>query len=688
MLQPGQRHAGGSGAGHARHLTPTPLSTFLSYAIPGVPYGCDFALMAVGLVITFRATGVFNLAFGAQAFAAAFVFDLLVRSQGMAVWAAFVVSVLVMSPALGLVLDRLLFRHIPTASTTAKVVSAVGLLIAIPQILPILFGTTPRLNPPSLWLDPNRVEFHVLSSPVNGGELSTTLVTLAVVGALVAMFRWSGIGLEMRAVVESRRLAQLQGVDAPRVTATAWALSSLLAGLAGVLLLPLSAELIPTDPLQFTSLLVAGLTAAALAGLRSVPLAFAAAVALGVAENVLRGYLPSGVLAQAVVPAFPFVVLVATLVWNPGLRALEHNSDPLSSVDPPMARPAVTRRDPRLVAPMRWGWRLVLFAFIVSSLTWVPGYWVTSLAAGLVLSIVFLSITLITGMSGQLSLCQATFAGVGAFAAGQLAGHLGLSVLVGALVGAVMAAALGAVIAVVALRISGLLLTLVTLAFALFADQFLFQYSWSGGGLTGVVVPRPVLGPLDFGADRSFLLLALVVLAGCMGLVVLVQRGTTGRYLAAMRGSPVAAASLGISLTRSKVTVFAMSAGIAGLGGALYGSLYHTVSAGSFAYEYSLAFVVVVITTGSRQVEGAVQAGMAFAVIALVLTYMPSRLAGIEPVLFAFGAMTYAAHPEGIVEYQKTKWMDRAGRALAAWDRRQGRLPGAGTTPLAETTHG
>ncbi|MHB8328648.1 MAG: ABC transporter permease [Acidimicrobiales bacterium] len=641
------------------------MSTLLSYALPGIPYGCDYALMAVGLVITFRATGVFNLAFGAQAFAAAFVFDLLVRSQGLPVWAAFVVAVLVLSPVLGLALDRLLFRHIPTASTTAKVVSAVGLLIAIPQLLPILFGTTPRLNPPSLWLDPSRVYFHLLTTPVNGGELSTTVVTVGVAAVVVALFRWSGIGLEMRAVVESRRLAQLQGVDAPKVAGLAWALSSALAGLAGVLMLPLSAQLVPTYPLQFTSLLVAGLTAAALAGMRSVPIALAGAVGLGIAENVMRGYLPSGVLAQAVVPAFPFVVLVGTLLWNPGLRSLERSTDPLASVDPPLAAPALSVRDPRLAAPMRWGFRALVAAFVVSGLTWVPGYWVTSLTEGLVLSIVFLSITLITGMSGQLSLCQATFAGVGAFAAGQLAGHLGLSVLVGAVVGALMAAGAGALIALVALRISGLLLTLVTLAFALFADQFLFQYSWSGGGLTGVVVPRPVLGPIDFGADRSFLVLALAVLAGCMGLVLLVQRGTTGRYLAAMRGSPVGAASLGISLTRSKVTVFAMSAGLAGLGGALYGSLYHTVSAGSFVYEYSLAFVVVVITTGSRRVEGAVQAGMAYAVLALVLTYVPERFAGIEPVLFAFGAMTYAAHPEGIVEYQKTKWLARVSRLLA-----------------------
>src|SRR5579863_1108230 len=168
--------------------------------------------MAVGLVITFRTTGVFNLAYGAQAFAAAFIFDLLVRSEGLPVWAGFVVSVLVISPGLGWLFDRALYRHIPTASTTAKVVSSVGLLIAIPQTLLVIFGSTPRLNPPNLWLDPSRIEFHVLSTPVNGGELSTTVITVGVVAAVVCFLRYSRIGLEMRAVVESRRLAQLQGI--------------------------------------------------------------------------------------------------------------------------------------------------------------------------------------------------------------------------------------------------------------------------------------------------------------------------------------------------------------------------------------------------------------------------------------------------------------------------------------------
>ena len=653
------------------------MSTLLGYVLPGIPYGCDFALMAVGLVITFRTTGVFNLAFGAQAFGAAFVFDLLVRSEGLPVWVAFVLSVLLLSPAVGLVLDRFLFSRIATTNMTAKIVSSVGLLIAIPQLLPILFGGAPRENPPSLWLDQAHVEFRLFGTSVNGSEVSTTVITLGAVAALLLFLRLSPAGLEMRAVVESRRLAQLQGIDSGKVAASAWALSSVMAGLAGVLLLPLSNVLNPTNPLQFTGLLVAGLTAAALARMRSIGVALGAAIGLGVAQEVLELYFPNGALHTASVNAFPFIVLVGTLVGSKSLRSLGVRADPLAGVDPPPPPPSVSIRDPRLDVPMKWGFRALIVAFVVSGLTWVPGYWVTPLDAGLVYSTIFLSVTLITGASGQLSLCQATFAGVGAFAAGQLAAHFGLPVLLGAVVGGLMAAAVGAVLALLAARISGLILTLLTLAFALMADTFLFQYSWSGGSGTGVSVPRPVMGSIDFTSNRAFLVLALVVLLVCILLVALVQRGTTGRFLAAMRGSEPGAASLGINLLRARVTVFAMSAGIAGVGGAMFGSLYSPVSADSFVYEISLAFVVVVITTGSRRIEGAVQAGMSFAIIQFLFTYAPSRFQGLTPILFAFGALNYAQHPEGMVEYQKTRWMMRVSRLLARVDARRGTAPTA-----------
>lgn len=659
------------------------MNDLVNYALPGIPYGCEFALMAVGLVLTYRATGVFNLAFGAQAFASAFIYDLLQRSDHLPQWVALVVAVGVLAPAVGFSLDRFLYRHIPTASTTAKVVVSLGVLIAIPEIIPMVFGDATRTRLGYLGLSPGVVYFHLAQTPITGSDITTVVVTVLVVAALAALFRWSPLGLRMRAVVESRRLAQLEGVDAGAVAATAWVLSSVLAGLAGVLLLPQMASLDPTQPLEFTALLVAGLTAAAVASMSSVAVAAVAGVAIGVLETVLQQVLPQGsVLSQGLLPSFPFVLLVVVLLVNPRLRTLEHNSDPLAGVDPPPAPPSVTVRDERLAAPMKWGWRLVLVLFLVSSLTWVPDTWVFPFDQGLVFSVIFLSITLITGMGGQLSLCQATFAGIGAFTVGQLAQHLGLSVLLGALVGAVLAGVVGLVVALVVSRVSGLLLTLVTLTFALFADNVLFQFSWSGGGLDGLTVPRPAIGPVSFAGDRAFLVLVFVILAACMGLVVLVQRGTIGSFLSALRGSPVGAASIGIDQQRARLVVFGLSAAVAGLGGALYGAVQGPISPADFDYVLSLTFVVVVVTTGARTVEGAVQAGMGFAVIQQVLNeVVPTRFQSLEIVLFAVGALTYAAHPEGIVEYQRTQWLGRVNRLLALLDeRRAGTAGGSGPT--------
>jgi hypothetical protein len=118
------------------------------------------------------------------------------------------------------------------------------------------------------------------------------------------------------------------------------------------------------------------------------------------------------------------------------------------------------------------------------------------------------------------------------------------------------------------------------------------------------------------------------------------------------------------------------------LGGALYASVQTSVGSTDFSYVLSLAYVVAVITTGATTVEGAVQAGVGLAVLQQVLNYLPSRLEGIEFVLFAFGTVTYAAHPEGVLEYQKTQWMNRVARLFAVWDQRRGRStpPAAGIT--------
>ncbi len=657
------------------------MGRFLSYAISGVPYGCDFAIVAVGLILTYRATGVFNFAFGAQAYVSAFVFDVLDKS-GLDKGLSFLVAVVLLAPALGLAFNRFLFRHIAPRATTAKIVTSLGLFVALPNLVGIIFGNAQRLDPPSLLLSPDTVYLHVGSTPINGNELATVILTAVSVAVLAFLMRATRIGLKMRAAVESPRLARLEGINADGVISVAWAVSSLLAGLAGVLLAPLYAAINPND---FTVLVVTAIMVAAIGGLKNMPVAVLGGIVFGIVEQVLFGYLPTGsILQTGVAPALPFVILVGLLIFHPGLRHLDDLRDPLASVEPPLPPLAAATRAPQFDRLIRVGGPMLAVVFVLSCVTWVPGNWEFIFAEGLVYSAIFLSITMITGLGGQLSLCQAAFAGVGAFTAGQLAAHFGVSVLLGALLGAVLAGIIGALVALPALRLQGLALALLTLAFALLADNVVFPYSWAGGPQSGLHVPRPVLGPGGFGtSSRTFFGLTVVLVVVCGVVVGLVRRGTLGRYLAALRNSPTAAASIGIDLSRTKITVFALSAALAGLGGGIYASLNRTVSATDFNNTYSLVFVVVVVTTGVRTIEGAIQAGMAYVVLQQLVSYLPTRFGGVGLVivLFAFGATTYAKHPEGIVEFQKRRWTARAERLLLRGHSEKPDAPAAGGFP-------
>jgi branched-subunit amino acid ABC-type transport system permease component len=628
---------------------------FLGFAIPGVPYGCTYAIVAVGLVLTYQATGVFNFAYGAQAYIAAYAFTKLVQNEHMPVGVAFLLSVVVLSPLLGLAFDRLLFSKIPNSNTMAKLVTGISLFVGIPSLLAVLFGSSNTYSPPSILFNPNTVYFHIAGTPVNGIYITTIVTTAVILVALVGLMRFTSLGLQMRGAVESRRLIELDGVNAGRVVATAWMISGVMAGLAGVLLAPIYGELQFSD---YAALMVAAFAAAAWAILRSMPIAALVGIVMGVVATTLQGYLPvSSVWSSAVLTSLPFIVLVLALLLVPGLRKLDSTKDPLSSVDPPTPPSAATIRAPQLEKFSRYGWYVVLAVFVVSMLTWLPTTWENVFNAGLVYSVVFLSITLITGMGGQLSLAQATLAGVGAFTAAQLATHLGLNLLLGGLVGAVAAALVATVLAFASVRLRGLGLALLTIAAALFFDYTVFPQLTSTNGAAITITPKWVGLGITNPDGHAFFILAMAVLLACIVVVKLVRKGTTGRFLGAMRGSETAAAGMGINLRWQHIIVFAISGAVAGIGGTLLSIQQQQVNPQLFVYELSLVFVVVVVTTGSSTVEGAVQAGFGYVVLQQLLTYVPARLGGnsLVVVFFAFGALTYAAHPEGILEYQKRR---------------------------------
>jgi branched-subunit amino acid ABC-type transport system permease component len=641
------------------------LIDILNQLLDGVPTGCVYGLVAVGLVLTYKTSGVFNFAFGAQAFTSAVVFYICVRDHNWPLVPAAFFAIVVVSLALGLVLDQFIFKLLRTSPQLPKLVTTIGLMVGIPETVKAIFGGSTRNAPPSLAVGHG---WHIASLSINADGVVTLVATFFVVIALTVLFRWTPIGLRMRAVVESHRLVELNGINAEHVSTFSWLLSSLLAGMAGVLLAPLFTVV---DSNNFTLLIVAASAAAVFAGLSSIPLALVGGIVLGALQQLLAYHLPlNSVLAKNIRPSMPFILLAVLLLVRPGLRR-QDVTDPLSGVDPPPPALAVTYMDPRLAKINRLLFLAFVTAVAIGVLFLLPGLWVSYLAEGLALTTIFLSITVLVGIGGQISLCQASFAGLGAFTAGQLATRWDFPLYGGIIVGAIVAAALGVLIALPCLRLGGLYLALGTLAFALMLQNTLFVEPWLTGSEGGVDVPRPLIGPIDFADDRAFFFFALAIFGLCGFAVVLLRRGTTGQYLAALRGSEVAATSVGINPIRAKVTVFAVSAAIAGAGGALYASYLETARVDDFNAIQGLFWVLLVVTLGSRTVDGALNAGMAFVLLPPLLgdiLHVPSDLVvPIQFALFGFGAVTFARHQEGIVEYQKRASIERFNARLTRW---------------------
>ena len=246
----------------------------LQWLIVGAPVGCVYALVAVGLVLTYKTSGVFNLGFSAQAFVSGAVFYVLVADHDWPLWAGFVTSVLVLSPLLGLVLDRGLFRYLRTASWQVKLVTALGLLIALPEVTQAFVGQEALQAPPSVaplfGFDAIGPAFpDLLGTDVSTNQMTTAFVAVIAVVLLALLFRFTSIGLQMRAVVESPRMVELAGVNADRVSTSSWMLSSVLAGVAGVLLAPLYGAV---DAQVYILLIVAAIAAAAIGRFSSIPL--------------------------------------------------------------------------------------------------------------------------------------------------------------------------------------------------------------------------------------------------------------------------------------------------------------------------------------------------------------------------------------------------------------------------------
>jgi branched-chain amino acid transport system permease protein len=267
-------------------------------------------------------------------------------------------------------------------------------------------------------------------------------------------------------------------------------------------------------------------------------------------------------------------------------------------------------------------------------------------SAGLIVATIALGLVVLTGWAGQISLAQFSFVGVGAFTVGHLAGAHGTTFFPAALLGALIAVPLGLLVGLPSLRLSGLYLALATMAFALLMDNLIFVRRWVSGGYTGVTVARPEIGGLSFAPTRSFYYLVLGVFVIAAAVAALVHRGPIGRRLRMLRDAPLAASTLGVNLTSTKLAVFAVCAATTAFAGALFGANRQAISPNDFAFSASLQLLLLVVVGGRSLVGGSVVAGAIFTVQLLPSAASAARYV---PLTVAVMVVLVANNPEGIL---------------------------------------
>jgi ABC-type branched-subunit amino acid transport system ATPase component/branched-subunit amino acid ABC-type transport system permease component len=659
------------------------VQQFLILLISGLVTGALYSLVASGLTLTYSATGIFNFSYGAVAYVCGYLFFMLHTGLHWDALVAAGLVVVVIAPTLGLILDAAIFRPLARTSDAAKIMATVGLLIALPaltrfvadRIIDISDTSVPTSN------DIAQISFPAGIGPVpakqwtlfGGVTISSDQVIVFVTAAVAAFALWflvrrTRVGLQMRAVVDRPSLASLRGVDTVMTSRVAWSVGMVLAALAGVVAAPIVGS-VQTSP--FLALAFIGSAAAVFGGLRSIPIAFAGGLVLGVAQNMAAAYLT---FTQDIVgfgTAVPFILLLAALLGlnrdrnrragsvNEDVRPLDY----LASISP------LRRRLPWALATVA----LVVYVFFIAN-----QFWLGVVGTGLALSIIFLSFVVVTGLGGMVNLAQAAFVNGAGLTAGLLTAHYGWPFLPALLVGVLAAVIIGVVVALPALRLGGLYLALATLALGFIFDNVLFGWRWFTNGPNGWKVSPPALGPINLADRRSM----AIVLLGIVLVTVLVihnlNKSSTGRRVTAVRSSSVAAATSTISPVGAKLVVFAISAAIAAVGGVMLASLQGNVTGTSKVTVDGLLWLAAVVLFGIRRPGPAVVAGIVSAVFPEILRggihlgsfgWHGTTSVEIPGILFGLGAVTLARSPDGIfADMAEKRYKKRLARAALTGD--------------------
>ncbi|MFI8501370.1 ATP-binding cassette domain-containing protein [Streptomyces sp. NPDC085524] len=655
------------------------MGDLLVFVLSGLVSGALYALLATGLVLSYSASGLFNFAHGATAYLCALTFYEVHSGLGWPAVPAALLVVFVLAPALGWGLDRLMFRRLARVGETAQIVATIGLLVALPAAglwaVELLSGAGAPVKPaenqfglPGVGPSPAKSWQLADGVGIDSDQLITWTVTAVVAVALWVLMRHTRLGLHLRAAVDNRSLTELRGISADRLSSVAWMIASALAGLAGVLATPL----LGLSAHDFTLFLFVSATAAVIGRFASVPLAFAGGLGLGVLQNLVAGYASFAESITGFRTAVPFLILFGgLLVLTRRARAAG-----VAAVDAPPVDHLAGASWGR-----RWGvWAVGAVLLCVAFYTVTTPFWSGLLAQGLAVALVFMSFTVVTGLGAMVSLAQGTFVTAAALVAGLLMSR-GWPFVAALAVGTCVAALLGALVALPALRLGGRSLALATLALAFLADQVLFQLRWLRNGDSGWSVPRPVFGPVDLSDDRA-MGVALVVLVALVaaGLGAL-RNSPSGRAMLAVRSAPAAAVASGVSVLRTKLLLFTLSAGLAGFGGVLYASYNTRITATDFTAMTGLVWLAVVVAAGVRRPVYAVVAGLVFAVAPRVLADYVTASAHLPVILFGLAGLALANDPDGYCAAVPVRLAKRRAARVPAGPSPAPPLPGFGAPP-------
>lgn len=607
----------------------------LQLGISGLPLGGMYALAALGIVLIYRTTGTLTLAQGATATASAYVFYGLWDTHGVVVPVA-ALAALATSALLGLLLERIV-RAIGEGHGLAQVIATLGFSGLVLYVLGEIFGFQTRFVP--TFLPEGTAElFGVRLTWTQVSVILVALVLAVVLGLLLSRTR---AGAAIRAASQNPRAASLAGLNVPQLRATSWATGSLLAGMAGILLTPL----VFLDPVQLSTLfLVKPFAAAVIAGLSSLGIAFAAGIALGVVEGMLSGqsWLPG------LTEVIPFVAMVGALLLRRDFAS--HRSSPLVSL--PTRRPGHGPIWPGLAV-------IALAAFVIPLLSPAD---LSTLKLMIFFALISLSLTVLTGWVGQISLAQAALVGIGGFLAAKLANEFGLPFPAVVLLAPLLVIPFALAVGLPAVRFRGLMLALVTLAFGTLTFFSLFQWQPFTGGLDGNRVPAPSL----FGATLSSEVYAWVMLGIAALLFWLARnviRNRVGDAFLAVRESEDSAAAAGINVMGTKLAAFSFSGVIAGMAGALFAYEVQTVSFDQYSPFTSFSVFALVVFAGVESLWGAVIAGVLFAGAPVFLEFVPIDVNA--QLLSSVGVLiTLIVLPGGLVALPG-KLRERFGRRVA-----------------------